>query len=230
MRREATVTLFGNYTSANGIAWSAVSDGKGGADITDPPAAIASVGTTVDTVATTNGTAGTITFANTAASGAETVGISPEGSDYIGNFSVGPVTGSNGIASIAFTFSLGNDQIKFAPGETVTQSYGIITTEGPQAVLNQTVSVSIGGPSNDNFVFQPGIGADTIINFNPHVDTIELDKFANVQTMQQLASLITSDAHGDAMIELGHNDSITIPGLTQTYLQAHLEALVRLHG
>jgi hypothetical protein len=48
--------------------------------------------------------------------------------------------------------------------------------------------------------------------------------------MQQLASLITSDAHGDAMIELGHNDGITIPGVTQTYLQAHLEALVRLHG
>ena len=113
----------------------------------------------------------------------------------------------------------------------MTQSYNI-TASDPQTTaetVSQIVSVSIGGSGNDQFIFQPGVGADTIVNFNPEQDIIELDHFANVQTMQQLSSLITSDAHGDAMIELGHNDSITIPGLTQTYLQAHLEALVRLH-
>jgi hypothetical protein len=47
--------------------------------------------------------------------------------------------------------------------------------------------------------------------------------------MQQLASLITTDVHGNAVIELGHADNITISGLTQSYLQAHLESLVRLH-
>ena len=58
-----------------------------------------------------------------------------------------------------------------------------------------------GGPGNDNFVFAPGVGADTIVNFNPKADTIELDHFANVQTTQQLAAAITTDAHGDAVIE-----------------------------
>ena len=35
---SASVTLEGNYTSANGITWTATSDGNGGADVVDPPA------------------------------------------------------------------------------------------------------------------------------------------------------------------------------------------------
>ena len=88
-------------------------------------------------------------------------------------------------------------------GETLTQSYNVQVTDAqrPADNVNQTVSVSIGGPGNDNFVFAPGVGADTIINFNPTADTIELDHFANLQNTQQLAALIATDAHGDAVIE-----------------------------
>ena len=66
----------------------------------------------------------------------------------------------------------------------------------PPATGSSGASVSIGGPGNDNFVFHPGVGADTIANFNAKADTIELDHFANIQNMQQLAALITTDAHG----------------------------------
>ena len=125
----------------------------------------------------------------------------------------------------------GRDQFNFDSGWTAGQSNGLSAADGQQnSSGNQSAFVSIGGPGNDQFVFHPGVGADIIVNFNPQKDILQLDHFADVQTMQQLASLITSDAHGDAMIELGQNDSITIPGLTQTYLQAHLEALARLHG
>ena len=96
----------------------------------------------------------------------------------------------------------------------------------PPAASSPSPSVSIGGAGNDTFVFHPGMGAETINNFNPQADTIELDHFANVQ---QLAAAITPDAHGDAMIELGHNDSIAIPGMTPSYLQAHLQSMVHLH-
>ena len=98
----------------------------------------------------------------------------------------------------------------------------------PPATGSSGASVSIGGPGNDNFVFHPGVGADTIANFNAKADTIELDHFANIQNMQQLAALITTDAHGDAVIELGHHDSITLPGVSTNYLQAHLHSLVHL--
>jgi hypothetical protein len=99
----------------------------------------------------------------------------------------------------------------------------------PPAASSPSPSVSIGGVGNDTFTFTPGVGAETINNFNPQVDTIELAHFANVQNVQQLAAAITPDAHGDAVLELGHNDSIAIPGMTPSYLQAHLQSLVHLH-
>ena len=36
-------------------------------------------------------------------------------------------------------------------------------------------------------------------------------------------------ANDSAAVELGHHDSITIPGVTTSYLQAHLQSLVHLH-
>jgi hypothetical protein len=132
---------------------------------------------------------------------------------------------------VDWQFSLGNDQINLAPGETLTQSYGVSVTDAqnPTANLTQTVSVSLGGPGNDNFVFHPGMGANTIVNFNPRADTIELDHFASAQTVQQLQALVTSDSHGDAVIELAHGDSITLPGTNATQLQQVLASVVHLH-
>ena len=128
-----------------------------------------------------------------------------------------------------WNFTLGNDQINLAPGETLTQSYQLSVSDAQGSTLSETASISIGAPGADNFIFHPGIGADTIVNFSPSAgDTIELNHFANIQSVQQLATLITTDTHGDAVIGLGHNDSITLPGVSANYLQAHLHSLVHL--
>jgi T5SS/PEP-CTERM-associated repeat protein len=212
------------------------SDGNGGTDIYDPPATASSAGSSVDSSVTTTGNSadgatGTITFADADASSTQTASVTPEGSNYVGTFSLEPVTTSNGDASTGWQFDLSNDQINLAPGQVLTQSYDVNVTDpqNPNLNVNEIVSVSIGGPGNDNFVFHPGIGADTIVNFNPQADTIELDHFANIQTIQELASLITTDSHGDAVIELGHNDSITLPGMNTAQLQAVLHSAVHLH-
>jgi hypothetical protein len=44
-----------------------------------------------------------------------------------------------------------------------------------------------------------------------------------------MASVITTNADGDAVIELSHHDSITIEGLTGRQLQAYLHSCVHLH-
>jgi Nidogen-like len=164
---------------------------------------------------------GDITFAAPNPADSLTATFAPERSDYIGTFTLGALTKSNGAASLGFEFDLGNDQINLGPGQTLTQSYGIAVTDAQNPAMNvsRTVSVSIGGLGNDNFVFHPGIGLDTIVNFDPQHDTIELDHFTNIQSMQQLESLITADAHGDAVIALGHHDSITVAGVTAAQLQ-----------
>ncbi len=142
---------------------------------------------------------------------------------------------SSGNVSVDFNFLADNDQAALSQGQTLTQSYNvaIADAENPAKDVTQTVSVTIGGPGNDNFVFAPGIGADTITNFNPQHDSLELAHFANVQTAQELQALISTDAHGDAMINLGHNDSVTLAGVTETQLQQVIQAghvLLHVHG
>ena len=99
-----------------------------------------------------------------------------------------------------------------------------LDSQQPVTQLNQNASVTIGGPGGDHFVFAPGIGAETVTNFNTQQDTIELDQFANAQTVQELQSLITTDAHGDALVNLGHNDSITLTGTATTEFQQLIQA------
>ncbi len=190
------------------------SDGHGGTLISDPHVASS---VTADVV---------ISQADAGPNDTYSESVTSDGPNYIGSFSLGAVTQSNGSASVDFEFSLGSDQINLAPGQTLTQSYNVSVTDAqnPAANMNQSVSVSIGGPGNDNFVFAPGIGTDTIVNFNAQNDTIELNHFTNVQTVQELQSLITTDVHGDAIIDLGHNDSITVAGVTATQLQQVIQA------
>src|SRR5262249_45235376 len=90
----------------------------------------------------------------------------------------------------------------------------------PQPEQNTPIASADG----DHFVFAPGIGTETVTNFNWQQDTIELDHFADAQTAQELQSLITTDVHGDAVINLGHNDSITLTGTTPTELQQVIQA------
>jgi hypothetical protein len=206
------------------------SDGDGGTLITDPPstgsASEPSVLSTVASTATADGVSGDIALADSDAASGLSAGFTPDGSNYLGSFSLDTPTESNGNVSVGFEFMAPNDQINLAPGETLTQSYNVTVADAqnPAENLNQTISVTIGGPGNDNFVFAPGIGADTITNFNPQHDTIELDHFAAAQTVQELQSLITTDVHGDAVINLGHNDSITVAGVNVPELQQIIQA------
>jgi hypothetical protein len=52
------------------------------------------------------------------------------------------------------------------------------------------------------------MGAETD-QFQLKQDTIELDQFASAQT-----GITTTDVHGDAVINLGHNDSVTLTTTT----------------
>ena len=135
-----------------------------------------------------------------------------------------PLTSANA-GSLGF---LPNDeQITFeSNGETIYTIDSALTaaTGTNQGAQIANANVVVGGPGNDTFVFQPGLGAQTIANFNPQQDKLELDHFADAQTVQELQSLITTDAHGDALINLGHGDSVTLANTTTTQLQQAIQA------
>jgi VCBS repeat-containing protein len=170
---------------------------------------------------------GSISFQDADSGDTHTASFTPDHGGYVGVFEVDPPTETNDSGSLDWTFDFSK---VLSSGQTLTQSYDVTIADEHGATATQQVSVSIGGPGNDNFVFKSGTGADTIVNFNPRHDTIELDHFANIQNMQELAAAITPDAHGNAVLELGHGDSIAIPGVSASFLQQHLQSLVHLHA
>ena len=205
---------FANFSGTLDFA----SDGNGGTLVTDPPSGTSA---TVE---------GQIAMPDVATKGSYTESVTPLGSGYVGAFALGQTTQGNGGAALDYGFTFENDQMNLAKGQTLTQSYDVTATNArdPALDVNHIVAVSLGGPGKDTFLFQPGVGADTIVNFNPQHDTIELDHFANIHNLQQLALDVTGNAQNDAVIHLGHDESITLPGLTVTQLQAHLASIFHL--
>jgi hypothetical protein len=203
---NTTTLTFDNFNGSLNFA----SDGHGGVAISDVAEASAADIGTVDTSVSNNVVNGTITATDPHSSGTVTTTLTPDGANYIGNFSVREETTSHNTASVAFSFNTNGAHISSA----VTQSYVVAVSEGSNTILHETVSVSVGTTHSDNFVFTPGIGADTIINFNASGgDTIDLTHFTNITTVAQLQAATTTDAHGDEVINLGNHDSITIAGM-----------------
>jgi FecR protein len=232
---SVTIQLDGNYNADNIVL---SKDANGDTEVTfDPAPAITGIETISDSSSATpsshgsdkvSGTVdGSLSFNEPNTGDTFSASFSPDGKNYVGTFHVDSPSENGGNGSVEWSFDFNN--VNLTSGQTLTQSYDVAVADEQGATATQQISVSVGGPGHDNFVFAPGIGADTIANFNPQADTIELDHFANVQNQQELAAAITSNAHGDAVIELGHNDSVTIPGMTANYLQAHLQSLVHLH-
>ena len=76
---------------------------------------------------------------------------------------------------------------------------------------NLARSVSIGGPGNDNFVFHPGLGADTG-HFDPPADPTEFGQFTS-PVEQHWLSQIKQDA-----IEFVHaGEANTLPDSDATH-------------
>ena len=129
------------------------------------------------------------------------------------------------------------------PGLESSATVSLVSSEPTSTALTETSNLEtqqpapqpeqnafIAGSDGDHFVFAPGIGSETVANFNWQQDTMELDHFTDAQTIQQLQSLVSADSHGDAVIDLGHNDSVTFQGVsTQQLQQVIQEGHVLLH-
>ena len=219
---SASVTLSGDVT---GDIWIPSFDGAAGVDVVDPPATSASPNASVLSSAAGDEVSSVVSFAENSSDTIE-ANIAPDGSNYIGSYSLGHSSDANGSVSVGFNFMATDDQINLAPGETLTQSYNITLADAqnPAASQSQTVSVTIGGAGNDNFVFAPGVGADTVTNFNPQQDTLSFEHFTQAQTVQELQTLITADTHGNAVLDLGNHNSITFANTTTAQLQQAIQS------
>ena len=149
---------------------------------------------------------GTVSFADPDDS-AHTASFQPEGAGYKGSFTLDPVSELNNAGSVAWHFSLTTTEINaITTGAPLVQSYDITVDDGhPGGQVTQTVSVMvgsagndtltanhgvdvmIGGGGNDTFVFNAHIGQQTIVDFQPGADKVDISQISGV-TADNLAS------------------------------------------
>jgi hypothetical protein len=82
---------------------------------------------------------------------------------------------------------------------------------------NQTLT---GTGTANNFVFNfANVGHDTVTNFNAAADTLQFNSslFANAQAA---LNAITDDGHGNTVVTLDANDTITLNGVVKAQLHA----------
>ena len=81
--------------------------------------------------------------------------------------------------------------------------------------------VLTGTAANDMFVFKPNFGNDSIVNFQPGQDYIEIDHtiFADVTTM---LAHTADDVHGNAVITADQANTITFHDVSTATLKQHV--------
>jgi hypothetical protein len=214
----AHIALSGDYI---GSTFSLSSDGNGGTVVVDP---------VVPDLAS-----GKLSLGEAQSSDTYSVEVSPENENFpfIGNFTVDAPNVSNGQVSTGWHFNFDETNTN----QQVTQSYNVSLVDtkpsGMSQTTSQTVSVTIGGPGQDSFIFHPGVGTEIVANAKS-TDTIELDGFSAVTNNHQLATLLqeaqagisqsvfssANDGH-DTTINLGNHDSITLAHIQLANLHAN---------
>ncbi len=187
------------------------SDGNGGTLITDPPVTNSATNASAPSSVTSEDGHGA-----TPIEGAQTP-------DSHGDFSLDATNHDSASVSGGFAFMSpsGEDQFDLVFGRALTQPHdtSFADIQNTAATPNQPESVSIGGPGNDHFVFAPSVSTEFMATLNPRHDTTELNHSAETQAVQELQSLITTDVHGDAIINPTQHDGITLPSLTASQVQ-----------
>jgi T1SS-143 domain-containing protein len=220
------IKLVGDYTT--NAAWHFSGDGHGGMLLTDSlPGGSADLAQTVTAALTTqDGTADQFTFQNDNQSGTLTA-------DPTFVVSADP---SADAATLDTTSSVSNDQqppATVATGADTGPTSNVATTPQPSTADSTTSGTQAGataqsasaapaatGTNGDTFVFAANFGHETITNFRPETDVIEIDHkvFADFQA---LLAATHDDGNGNAVITANPNDTITVENVTVAQLVQH---------
>ncbi len=242
-------TVNAGLLEATGVAKLDVTDNiKGTGSIVIGNGAAVELGGTVTNMVTFEGSTGTLQIDSSGTSSHYSIfgggALLPAGDEiYLPNVSYDPAADSydanTGVITVSNGTSTGTVTIDVAGGVGSGNTFVFASEGGGTEISDPPSGTDIVDPLakssgnsvssvGDTFIFHPGMGTDTARNFAGKADPIELDHFANIELIRQLTSLIATGGHGDAVIELGHHDSITLPGVSTNYLQAHLHSLVHL--
>jgi VCBS repeat-containing protein/autotransporter-associated beta strand protein len=180
----------------------------------------------LDDISVTSGDLADGTIGFTDPQDTHTASFTPAGQAYIGTFSLGAVNEVNGTGSVDWHFSATSSELQQflnpAAGHPTTQTYDVAISDGHSAgTVLQEVGLTFGSSANDTFVFAPGVGQEVLFNFSQqsgNTDQIELDHFG-ISNFSQL-TLQSVNSNQDTLINLGHNDSLLVVGISAANLHA----------
>jgi Ca2+-binding RTX toxin-like protein len=89
----------------------------------------------------------------------------------------------------------------------------------------------VAGTGHDTFVFGSGGGRDVVMDFQDG-DVLQIQKNINglnVSTARDLVDHIQSDADGNAVLNLGQGDSVTLVGVKAEDVQHNPSAFIKVH-
>jgi Ca2+-binding RTX toxin-like protein len=89
----------------------------------------------------------------------------------------------------------------------------------------------IGGSGKDTFVFSSGGGRDVVMDFHDG-DILEVQRNINglhVNSAGDLVSRVHSDVDGNAVIDFGHGDSVTLVGVKAEDIHHDPSGFIKIH-
>jgi hypothetical protein len=233
------IKLVGNYTI--NTAWHFSGDGQGGTLLTDSPVdGGISVTSSVPASASAD-LAPTVTAALTNPDQFKFQGDSQSGTFAIGSVSIAFEKNASATDAVTLdtTASSSSDHQPTATassdGSAGTGLASNVTTNSrpatgdstststPAGTMTQTASASTaatGTNGGDTFVFAANFGHETITNFHPETDVIEIDH-AVFADFQALLAATQDDGNGTAVITADANDTIAIKNVTVAQLIQH---------
>lgn len=114
----------------------------------------------------TESTAGSLSFSDAEAGDTHSASVLPNGSNYVGTFSLDPVSEAGGSGSVGWHFTVDNADIQFlAQGRTLTQDYFVTIADNNGGSTTQDVTVTLNGTNDaptavsENVVTDVGTGA-----------------------------------------------------------------------
>jgi hypothetical protein len=155
-------------------------------------------------------------------------GIDKTSTNFTETYTGGVLTVSDGTNTAHLTFSNFSSGFVFASdGNGGTLIYDPPASLTATAPPNTPASVQTPIEVGHNFMFRPGMGAETISTFDSRHDTFAFNHFASPPAAQWM-QLIASEDHGNAAIEPGHEPG-TVASLAPHQFHSILASAVHLH-
>ncbi|TPQ36289.1 hypothetical protein C2U70_13120 [Bradyrhizobium guangdongense] len=152
-------------------------------------------------------TDGSISFSDIETADTHTASFTPQGSGYVGSFSLDPVSEVPGSGSVAWHYTVDNADIQFlAQGQTLVQTYAVTILDDNGASTVQNVSIAING-AND----APTAVGETVVADADAGGTVDIPAWAlalndtDPDTIDHVSfGSLTSSTDGSAASGAGH--------------------------